>query len=101
MKRFQPNMDAEWEVLGGTERSQAAVMALKPGDDEGGPNNRHRKSDQWLYVVSGRGSATVNGEEVPLEPGTLLLVEANERHEVKASGSEPLKTLNFYSPPEY
>lgn len=35
-------------------RAQAATMVLAPGDTEGGPDNRHRGSDQWLYVVSGR-----------------------------------------------
>ena len=45
--------------------AQAATMVLAPGDTEGGPDNRHRGSDQWLYVLSGNGRATVNGRHQP------------------------------------
>ena len=38
------------------ERAQAATMVIAPGDSEGGPDNRHRGADQWLYVLSGSGS---------------------------------------------
>ena len=49
-------------------------MTLAPGDSEGGPDNRHRGSDQWLYVVSGTGQATVNGKRYRLRAGTVLLI---------------------------
>ena len=39
--------------------SQAAEMVLPLGNAEGGPENRHRGADQWLYVLSGNGIATV------------------------------------------
>ena len=32
---------------------QAAEMVIAPGGHEGGPDNRHRGSDQWLFVVAG------------------------------------------------
>lgn len=100
MKRFQFEPE-EWKVLGGTKRSQAAVMVLSPGDSEGGPDNRHEGSDQWLYVVSGEGKAIVDGKEVDLSEGSLLLIEAGEAHEIRNTGDEPLQTLNFYAPPKY
>jgi mannose-6-phosphate isomerase-like protein (cupin superfamily) len=56
-------------------RAQVATMVLGPGDCEGGPENRHRGSDQWLYVVSGSGQAVVAGKRQSLRAGTLLLVE--------------------------
>ena len=79
-------------------RAQAAEMVLAPGDSEGGPDNRHRGADQWLYVVSGTGVATVEGRRVPLKAGTLLVIERRERHEVRNTGRTLLKTLNFYYP---
>jgi mannose-6-phosphate isomerase-like protein (cupin superfamily) len=82
-------------------RSQAASMVLDPGDCEGGPENRHRGSDQWLYVVSGTGVATVQGKRHPLRAGTLLLVERGETHEIRNTGRTPLRTLNVYVPPAY
>jgi hypothetical protein len=27
-------------------------MTLGPDETEGGPDNRHRGADQWLYVIS-------------------------------------------------
>lgn len=82
-------------------RAQAAEMVLAPGDSEGGPDNRHRGADQWLYVVSGTGVATVEGRRVPLKAGVLLVIERRERHEVRNTGRTLLKTLNFYYPPAF
>jgi mannose-6-phosphate isomerase-like protein (cupin superfamily) len=82
-------------------RAQAAEMVLAPGRSEGGPDNRHRGADQWLFVVAGRGVAIVEGEPVRLGPGTLLLIRRRERHEVRNTGRTLLRTLNFYHPPAY
>jgi mannose-6-phosphate isomerase-like protein (cupin superfamily) len=87
-------------VLGGV-RSQAAQMTLAPGGTEGGPDNRHRGADQWLFVVSGAGVAIVEGERIELREGTLLLIERGECHEIRNTGETPLKTLNVYVPPAY
>lgn len=80
---------------------QAAEMVLPARGTEGGPDNRHRGAEQWLYVVSGAGEANVEDQIVPLQPGTLLLIERGERHTVRNKGDAPLKTLNFYAPPAY
>lgn len=90
-----------FDVVGGTERSQAATMVLDPGASTGGPSNAHAASDQWLYVVSGTGTATVGGESHALRAGTLLLIEPGETHEIANAGNEPLVTVNVYAPPEY
>lgn len=76
-------------------------MTLRPGQTTGGDDNVHADSDQWLFVVSGAGTATVKGCPVPLEPGTLLLVEAGEPHEIANTGREPLVTINVYAPSVY
>jgi mannose-6-phosphate isomerase-like protein (cupin superfamily) len=82
-------------------RAQAAEMVLAPGDSEGGPDNRHRGADQWLYVVGGSGIAVVDGRRVVLKPGRLLVIERGERHEIRNTGDEPLQTLNVYYPPAF
>ena len=76
-------------------------MVLPPGDSEGGPENRHRGSDQWLYVLSGLGQAIVGGRRYALRAGTLLLIERKDRHEIRNTGKELLRTLNVYVPPAY
>ena len=85
---------------------QAAEMVIAPGDSEGGPDNRHRGADQWLFVVSGSGVAKVEDDagkrrHVPLKAGTLLAIERGERHQVRNTGRSLLKTLNFYYPPAF
>lgn len=102
MKRFETSGDrSAWRVLGGSARSQAALMTLPAGESTGGPDNAHDDSDQWLFVVSGTGKATVDKKSVQLSSGALLLIEAGEAHEVCNTGDGPLVTVNVYAPPEY
>jgi len=101
MKRTRLRFGKGFRVALGNRRSQAAEMVLPPGESEGGPTNRHRGADQWLYVVAGTGAALVKGRRVPLRAGTLLLVEHGDRHEIKNTGRGLLRTLNVYVPPAY
>lgn len=59
---------------------QAAEMTLDVGESTGGPGNTHRGADQWLFVIGGRGEALIGSQaderqRVPLETGTLLVIE--------------------------
>jgi mannose-6-phosphate isomerase-like protein (cupin superfamily) len=101
MKHAQMDFLDEFAVVTGNDRSQAAVMVLPPGESTGDSENRHSGSDQWLYVVSGEGSASIDGQVHILRPGSLLLIERGETHEIQSQGDEPLQTLNFYVPPAY
>jgi mannose-6-phosphate isomerase-like protein (cupin superfamily) len=82
-------------------RAQVAEMVIPPGGREGDPENRHRGADQWLFVVCGTGVAIVNGHRVKLKSGTMLMIEHQDRHEIRNTGATPLKTLNFYVPRAY
>ena len=95
--RFRPG----FFVVLGNERTQAATMVIAPGESEGGPDNRHRGSDQWLYVVSGSGRATLGGRRRTLRAGTLLLIPRGTTHEIRNTGRKPLETVNVYVPPAY
>jgi mannose-6-phosphate isomerase-like protein (cupin superfamily) len=90
-----------FRVIPGNRASQAAEMVLGPGDAEGDPGNRHRGADQWLFVVSGTGRATINGRRHRLARGSLVFIERKEKHEIRNTGRAPLRTLNFYVPPAY
>jgi mannose-6-phosphate isomerase-like protein (cupin superfamily) len=76
-------------------------MVLEPGASEGGGENHHKGADQWLYVVSGKGVAIVNGKKAALLPKTLLLIERGENHEIRNTGSTQLCTVNIYLPKAY
>lgn len=102
MKHSKVKMDhAGFSVCTGNKLSQAATMVIEPGGSEGGPDNRHRGADQWLYVVEGQGSAIVAGNKVAITAGSLMLIEAGDVHEIRNTGGGLLKTLNVYVPPAY
>jgi mannose-6-phosphate isomerase-like protein (cupin superfamily) len=82
-------------------RGQAASMVIAPGDCEGGPQNRHRRADQWLFVLAGRGVAILAGRRRPIRTGSIVLIERGTTHEIRNTGRTPLKTLNIYVPPAY
>ena len=96
----------KFDVLTSTRGAQAAMMTLKPGgtsDEELG--NEHPRCEQWLYVISGSGAATVatsiRKRTIRLKTGSLLTIEKGERHQIRNTGKGPLRTLNFYVPPAY
>ena len=102
MQKFMMNdVKGGFNKLIATGRSQAATMVLDAGEATGGPDNVHKASDQWLYVLAGQGKAVVNGEEVSLQPGALLLIQADEAHEIGCTGDEALETFSIYAPPAY
>jgi len=101
MQRKRLRFVKGFRIALGNARAQAAEMVIPPGGAEGDARNRHRGADQWLYVVSGTGAARVNGRRIALRPGTLLLIEHRDRHEVRNTGRAPLRTLNVYVPPAY
>lgn len=91
-----------FKVLSSTRSAQAAMMVLPPGAETSEqPENEHPKSEQWLYVISGTGTATVSRRSVKLKKNSLLLIEKGEPHYIRNTGRKSLATLNFYAPPAY
>lgn len=101
MRKRTLRFGSGFNVAIGNRRAQAATMTIAPGDSEGGPDNRHRGADQWMFVEAGTGVAIVSGRRHALRAGTLLLIERGEWHEVRNTGRTPLRTLNLYVPPAY
>jgi len=100
MKRTHLRFVKGFHVALTNRRAQVTSMTLMNGDREGDSQNRHRGADQCLFVVRGSGTARVNGKRYPLRPGTVLLIEHGDRHEIIA-GQGRLETLNVYVPPAY
>ena len=90
-----------FRVALGNRRSQAAEMVLEPGRAEGDSENRHHGADQWLFVLSGTGAAIINRRRYALRTGTLLLIERDDKYEIRNTGRADLRTLNVYVPPAY
>jgi mannose-6-phosphate isomerase-like protein (cupin superfamily) len=91
-----------FKPLASSANVQAAIMVLKPGQSSSdSAANEHPRAEQWVFVVSGGGRAKIGRRNVRLKPGSLLLIEKNERHQITNTGAEALVTVNFYSPPAY
>ena len=49
----------------------------------------------------GRGFRVALGNRRSQAAGSLVLIEAGDRHEVRAPGRKPMRSLDFYVPPAY
>lgn len=91
-----------FSVLARSRSSQAATMTLAPGATSNEDSaNEHAWAEQWLYVVSGTGTARVGKRSVRLREGSLLLIEKREPHVIRAGKRSRLVTMNIYVPPAY
>jgi len=71
------------------------VFELAPG----GYTPRHTHAwEHEQFVHSGRGSMLQNGQWVELGPGNVLFVPANEEHQLKNTGEEPLVVVCLVPP---
>ena len=57
MKHAELQFRPGFRIAAGNKRSQGAVMVIAAGSREGGPDNRHKGADQWLFVLDGTGEA--------------------------------------------
>ncbi|MGE0546177.1 MAG: AraC family ligand binding domain-containing protein [Kofleriaceae bacterium] len=77
-------------------------MTLAPGTSSSeDSSNEHGWAEQWLYVVSGTGTARIARRTIALRPGVLVLIAKREPHVIRAGPRERLVTFNVYVPPAY
>lgn len=58
----------------------------------------HRDGNHVIYIVSGGGTATLDGKPVTLKPGMILHIPKGSTHNIKAEGGE-LTIMDFAHPP--
>jgi mannose-6-phosphate isomerase-like protein (cupin superfamily) len=67
--------------------------AFKPGS---GVGPHEQKEDEIYYVLSGRGTMTLDGKTVDVTPGTAVLTRTGSTHSLKQVGDEELVVLINY-----
>lgn len=67
--------------------------AFKPGS---GVGLHTQKEDEIYYVLSGRGTMTLDGKTVDITPGTAVLTRTGSSHSLKQTGTEDLVVLINY-----
>ena len=86
------------EVLTG-EHEQVVVMTIPVGGEIG--DEVHPDTDQVLVFVDGIGEAVLNGARSTVSANDLVFVRAGTQHIFVNTGSEPLRLITVYSPPEH
>ena len=67
--------------------------AFKPGS---GVGLHVQKEDEIYYVLSGRGTMTLDGKTVDITPGTAVLTRTGSSHSLKQVGDEDLVIMINY-----
>jgi mannose-6-phosphate isomerase-like protein (cupin superfamily) len=77
----------------------AEIAPPKPGDKPRGPHV-HDGFEECIYVLSGQGTTVAESGEIPIRPGDIVLIPANEKHFTRNTGTEPLVLLCFFATPD-
>jgi quercetin dioxygenase-like cupin family protein len=67
-------------------RPEYTVNAVAVNDEI--PTHRHEDGSHVLYIVSGRGTASVEGKPVELKPGVIVHIPKGVTHSIKAEGGK-------------
>ncbi|WP_310466902.1 cupin domain-containing protein [Sphingomonas sp.] len=86
-------------VLYTGEHLQLVLMTLKPGEEIG--SEVHEDRDQFFRIEEGEGVVDIDGKANPVEDDFAVIVPAGARHNVRNTGSAPLKFYTLYGPPEH
>ena len=78
---------------------QLVLMTLQPGEEIG--EEVHEDRDQFFRVEEGSGVVDIDGRENPVEADFAVIVPAGARHNVRNSGTAPLRLYTIYGPPEH
>ena len=86
-------------VVATGEQAQVVVMTLQPGEEIG--SEIHPKTDQVFFFVEGKGDALLDEEIRSFDQGDLIFVRGGTRHNIINRGSDPLRLITTYAPPEH
>ena len=78
---------------------QLVAMTLQPGDEIG--EEVHGDRDQFFRIEEGSGVVDIDGVPNHVEDDCAVIVPAGARHNVRNTGSAPLRLYTIYGPPEH
>lgn len=82
--------------LWGTEAVKGEMIYYPPGSS--GAPHHHEGAEHFQFIVSGSGTALLDGEPVDLEAGDLLYNYENEIHAFRNDGDEDFVFVEFFVP---
>ena len=78
---------------------QLVLMTLQAGEEIG--EEVHEDRDQFFRIEEGSGAVDIDGVENRVEDDFAVIVPAGARHNVRNTGSQPLRLYTIYAPPEH
>ncbi|MGI9360139.1 MAG: cupin domain-containing protein [Parasphingorhabdus sp.] len=106
MKGFVGNIEQLTEENGDFRRVlytghnlQLVLMAINPGDEIG--EEVHPDRDQFFRIEAGEGEVWIDGACNKVKADDGIVVPQGALHNVKSTGSEPLRLYTIYGPPEH
>ena len=86
-------------VLYTAKHLQLVLMALQPGEDIG--EEVHDDRDQFFRIEIGSGEIVIDGTVSPVRNDMAIVVPAGARHNLRNTGTKPLRLYTLYAPPEH
>jgi mannose-6-phosphate isomerase-like protein (cupin superfamily) len=78
---------------------QLVLMAIPPGEEIG--EEVHGDRDQFFRIEAGAGEVWIDDVCHAVKSDDGIIVPQGAKHNVKATGMEPLKLYTIYGPPEH
>lgn len=78
---------------------QLVLMTLAPGEEIGA--EVHDDRDQFFRIEEGEGVVDIDGAANAVSDDFAVIVPAGARHNVRNTGSRPLRLYTIYAPPEH
>jgi quercetin dioxygenase-like cupin family protein len=79
-----------------SERILVGLNCFEPGQEHA--LHDHGEMDKVYHVLAGRGRFLLEGREVPMEPGVMLVAPQGVPHGIRNDGSERLVVLAILAP---
>ena len=93
---WNPNSQISGVQLGrmaGLTRTGVSLATLAPGK-ESFVYHAHEREEEWIYIMSGRGTAEIDGEDHDVGPGDFMgFPTPSVAHHLRNTGTEPLVYL--------
>ncbi|MEK9160655.1 MAG: cupin domain-containing protein [Patescibacteria group bacterium] len=83
------------QVLYTAKHSQLVVMCIPDGEDIG---EEVHDVDQFIRLEKGEAQSILNGVERDLTDGSVVIIPAGVRHNIKNTGKGDLKLYTLYAP---
>lgn len=86
--RFDIRPWGRYEILGESPDYKAKIIVVEPGMQLSYQSHQHR-AEHWI-VTAGRGEVILDGQTIPVQPGTHVHIPFQSKHRMRNTGTKPL-----------